>query len=228
MSSQIAAINSLLSAEASRDDKTMRAYGLRIANGPAISWRAIECWGAGVSLFLQTGALFPLMLADADGALSDPAKAKLRLLCLPVYAFAGLILTRNFPQFLIAIRRNLQFPLLLLLPFLSVLWSVSPSITLRRAIGLLFTVLLAYVLAIRFTPRQLLLLVFATLGTCVVLSVAILAVSPNLARMPLDGAMRGIFFHKNVLGWYASIMILVATAVLIDGTLGCGEPLSFC
>jgi len=198
----------------------MRAYGLGIANGPAISWRTIECWGAGVSLFLQTGALFPLMLADADGALSDPAKAILRLLCLPVYAFAGLILIRNFPQFLVAFRRNLFVPLILALPFLSVLWSVGPSITFRRAIGLLFSVLLAYVLAIRFTPRQLLLLVFATLGTCIVLSVAILGASPSLARMPLDGAMRGVFIHKNSLGWYASIMILVATAMLIDGTLG--------
>ncbi|OWV89887.1 exopolysaccharide biosynthesis protein [Rhizobium sp. R635] len=198
----------------------MSAYGLRITSRPAIGWRTIECWGAGVSLFLQTGALFPLMLADADGALSDPAKAILRLLCLPVYAFAGLILIRNFPQFLIALRRSLPFPLLLALPFLSVLWSVGPSATLRRAIGLLFSVLLAYVLAIRFTPRQLLLLVFATVGTCIVMSVAILGASPSLARMPLDGALRGIFIHKNSLGWYASIMILVATAVLKDGTLG--------
>jgi exopolysaccharide production protein ExoQ len=173
-----------------------------------------------MSLFLQTGAFFPLILADADGALSDPAKAKLRLLCLPAYIFTGLTLARNFPQLLLAVRRNLLFPLLLGLPFLSVLWSVGPSMTLRRATGLLFTVLLAYALAIRFTPRQLLLLVFATSGTCVVLSVAIFAVSPSLARMPLDGAMRGIFIHKNSLGWYASILILAATAVLMDNTLG--------
>jgi exopolysaccharide production protein ExoQ len=105
------------------------------------------------------------------------------------------------------------------LPFVSVFWSVGPSTTLRRAVGLLFSMLLAYVLAMRFTPRQLLLLVFATFGTCIVLSVAILAASPHLARMP-DGAIRGIFIHKNSLGWYASMMILVATMVLIDGTLG--------
>lgn len=197
----------------------MRAYGLGIASGPTISWRAIECWGAGLSLFLQTGALFPLMLADADGTLGEPAKAILRLLCLPVYAFAGLILMRNFSQFLLALRRNALVPVILVLPFVSVLWSVSPSTTLRRAIGLLFTVLLAYVLAIRFTPKQLLLLVFAILGTCIVLSVAIFAVSPGLARMS-DGAIRGIFIHKNSLGWYASLMMLVATAVLMDRSVG--------
>ncbi|RFB85158.1 exopolysaccharide biosynthesis protein [Rhizobium leguminosarum bv. trifolii] len=198
----------------------MRAYALRITSGPAISWRAIECWGAGVCLFLQTGALFPLLLADPDGALSDSAKSMLRLLCLPVYAFTLVMLKRNFQEFLIALKRNLFVPLMLALPFLSVMWSVGPSMTLRRAIGLLFTVLLAYVLAVRFTPRQLLLLAFATVGTCIVLSLGIFAVSPHLARMPSDDQMRGIFIHKNSLGWYASLMVLLATAVLFDSTLG--------
>jgi len=179
----------------------------------------MEYWGAGISLFFQTGALFPLMLADHEGALSDPAKAQLRLLSLPAYIFAGVILTRNFPQFLLALRRNTLFPLMLGLPFLSVLWSVGPSTTLRRAVGLLFSVLLAYALAIRFTPRQLLLLVLATMGTCIVLSLAVFAVSPSLARMPSDSSMRGIFLHKNSLGWYASVLILAATAMLIDNTL---------
>lgn len=178
----------------------------------------MECWAAGISLFLQMGAFFPLLLADADGALSDPAKAKLRLVCLPAYAFASVVVIRNNRQFFIAIRRNMLLPVILVLPFLSVLWSVGPSTTLRRAVGLLFTVLIAYALAIRFTPRQLLVIVFATLGVCILLSLAMLAVSPNLVRMPGDGAMRGIFISKNSLGWYACMMMLVATIVLLDGT----------
>ncbi|MDF0696502.1 O-antigen ligase family protein [Rhizobium sp. MC63] len=197
----------------------MRVDSLRTTTGPTLSWRAIECWGAGISLFLQTGALLPLILLDADGTLSDYAKSILRLPCLPVYAFTIVILIRNFPQFLTALRRNLIIPLFLILPFLSTLWSIGPSSTLRRAIGLLFCVFLSYVLAIRFTPRQLLFLLIMTLGACIVLSVVISVVSPALATMP-DGAMRGIFIHKNVLGWYAALMILVATAVLIDGTFG--------
>jgi exopolysaccharide production protein ExoQ len=198
----------------------MSAYSVRVASGPTISWRSIECWGAGICLFLQTGAFFPLLLSDPEGGLGEPAKAMLRVVSLPVYAFTILILIRNFPLFLTALRRNLLLPLMLALPFLSVAWSISPSVSLRRAVGLLFTVLLAYVLAMRFTPRQLLLLVFATFGTCIVLSIAIFAVAPGLARMPMDGEMRGIFISKNSLGWYSSVMILVATAVLLDGTLG--------
>ncbi|KKZ83609.1 exopolysaccharide biosynthesis protein [Rhizobium phaseoli] len=199
----------------------MRVDSLRTASGPTISWRVIECWGAGISLFFQAGALLPLILADADGALSESARSILRLPCIPIYVFTAVILIRNFPQFLTALRRNLIVPLILALPFLSTLWSIAPPTTLRRAIGLLFCVLLSYVLAIRFTPRQLLFLLFVTLGACTVLSVVISVVSPALATMPDgDGAMRGVFIHKNVLGWYAALMILVATAVLIDGTFG--------
>ncbi|MBA5804948.1 O-antigen ligase family protein [Rhizobium changzhiense] len=198
----------------------MRAYTLRTANGPTVSWRAIECWGAGLCLFLQTGALFPLMLADADGGLSDHARSILRLLCLPVYGFTLLMLARNFPQFITALKRNWLVPLMVAMPFMSVFWSVGPSTTFRRAIGLLFTVLLAYVLAIRFTPRQLLLIAFATFGACIVLSLLIFLVSPGLARMPTDSAVRGIFIHKNSLGWYAGMMILVSTAVIMDGNRG--------
>jgi exopolysaccharide production protein ExoQ len=198
----------------------MRTLGIRLGDGLAVGWRTIEWWGAGVALFLQTGAVFPLMMANADGSLDDAAKARLRLLSLPVYAFAGLILSRHFRQFLVALGRNLQFVLLVALPFLSVLWSVSPSTTLRRAIGLLFTLLFAYVLAIRFTPRQLLLLAMATFGACILLSLALLAASPGLARMPEDGMVRGIFIHKNSLGWYASILVLTAVIVVMDDSLG--------
>ncbi|MGO6972813.1 O-antigen ligase family protein, partial [Rhizobium leguminosarum] len=80
------------------------------------------------------------------------ARSRVRLLCLPVSGFSLLMLARNLPQFLTALKRNWLVPLMGAMPFVSVFWSVGPSTTLRRAIGLLFTVLLAYVLAIRFTP----------------------------------------------------------------------------
>jgi exopolysaccharide production protein ExoQ len=196
-----------------------RALRRRAAGSLVVRWRTVEWWGAGMCLFLQTGAGFPLLMAG-DGDLTDPAKAKLRLLSVPAYAFIGLILGRNIQQLGIALKRNFLFHLLVAMPFVSVLWSVSPSITLRRAIGLLFSLLLAYLLAIRFTPRQLLLLVMATLGACIVPSLALLAISPRLALMPLDGAMRGIFLAKNSLGWYSSILTLVTVVVLLDGSFG--------
>ena len=97
-----------------------------------IRWRTIEWWGAGISLFLQTGAVFPLLLSGYDGDLPESAKSKLRLLSLPVYAFTLLILSQHRRQFVIALKRSLIFQLLVLMPVLSVIWSVSPSTTLRR------------------------------------------------------------------------------------------------
>ncbi|MGO7653280.1 O-antigen ligase family protein, partial [Rhizobium ruizarguesonis] len=78
-------------------------------------------------------------------------------------------------------RRNLIVPLILVLPFLSTLGSRGPSTTMRRATGLLFCVLLSYVLAIRFTPKQLLFLLFVTLGACISRSVGMAVGSPSLA-----------------------------------------------
>jgi exopolysaccharide production protein ExoQ len=60
----------------------------------------------------------------------------------------------------------------------------------------------------------------ATLGACIVPSLALLAISPRLALMPLDGAMRGIFLAKNSLGWYSSILTLVTVVVVLDGSFG--------
>lgn len=198
----------------------MKALSVRATGQLTVSWRTIEWWGAGICLFLQTGALFPLLLADPNGDLGDAARAKLRFVSLPIYAFSILILSRHSRQFLVALKRNLLIHFLFAMPFVSVLWSVSPGTTLRRANGLLFAVLLAYVLALRFTPRQLLLLLMMTLGACIVPSLLLLGISPGLARMPLDGALRGIFIHKNTLGWYASVLTLISFIVLTNGSYG--------
>ncbi len=197
-----------------------RTAARRAASGLTVHWRTIEWWGAGACLFLNSGAIFPLMLSEANGDISEPAKAKLRLLSLPVYAFILLILSRHIRQFAIAFSRNLYLNLLIAMPFISVLWSVSPSVTMRRAIGLLFSLLLSYVVAICFTPRQLLMLVMATLGTCIVLSLVLIVVAPHYAFMQLDGTLQGIFVTKNALGWYSSILALTTSIVLIDSSFG--------
>ncbi|WP_425349802.1 O-antigen ligase family protein [Manganibacter manganicus] len=184
-----------------------------------MSWRTVECWGAGACLFLNTGAFFPLMLIGSDAALDEAAKAKLRLLLLPAYAFTLLILSRHVRQFITALVRNPLFNLLIAMAFVSVFWSISPSVTLRRATGLLFSVLSSYMLAICFTPRQLLVLVTATVGLCILLSLALLGVSPTLA-IDQEGMLQGAFVTKNILGWYSSILAAATFIILMDGSFG--------
>lgn len=182
-----------------------------------LRWRTLEWWGAGLAIFCLSGALVPLLIGGGD--LDDSVKSKLRLLALPAYLVALVFLARSPRQLLVCVRRNLPFTLLLVLPFVSILWSISGSITLRRAIGLLLSVAVAYFLAIRFTPRQLALLVSAVFVPMMVLSLVLAVAVPHLGRMPVDAAasgVRGVFVHKNVLGWYAGLCLVALVGLAGD------------
>ena len=206
-----------------------RAMAVRaLTAGPALPaaargvlrWRTVEWWGAGAALLLQTGVVFPLLMSGGGEGLSDEAMARLRLLALPGYAVTLVLLMHRPGRGLLALRRSPLLVVLALLPFASVLWSVSPTISLRRAVGLALSLLLAYLLATRFTPRQLLLLVGLVLGACMALSLAFAAGAPGLAWMPSGEGLRGAFLHKNVLGWYAALAAFVGAVMARDRALG--------
>lgn len=176
-----------------------------------LRWRTLEWWGAGVALFLQTGAIFPLLLSGADGSLSEAARGQLRALNMPAYAIAAVLLARHGGQLALALRRNLPLAVLLLLPVLSVAWSQSPSITLRRVIGLIGSALIAYMLATRFTPRQLLILLGCLLGPLMAMSLVAIAMHPGAEYKV------GVFMNKNVLGWMSAIATVVGLGLASDG-----------
>lgn len=181
-----------------------------------ITQRNFEIWGAAAALFLLSGALFPLLLMGHSGSLDASQKSLLRLLSIPPYVFAIVMLVRYRTLAYLALRQNLLLAMLMVLPFVSILWSISPSITLRRSVGLLLSMAIGYVLSIRFSPRQLLVVVSGVLGFCIALSLLVIAVAPGLGLMPGDTAWRGAFTHKNVLGQIASVAVVLAGALILD------------
>ncbi|MDT8855533.1 O-antigen ligase family protein [Paracoccaceae bacterium Fryx2] len=198
----------------------MTVIGHATGGRAALTWRTLEWWAAGMIVFVQSGAVLPLLMAGPDGGLDDAARAKLRLVALPVYLVAFALLARHPQQLLVALRRNVPFLLLIGLAFLSVMWSISPSFTLKKAVGLVLTLQVSFLIAIRFTPKQFLLLVATVLGVCMVLSLLLVGIAPRLAFMPMDGELRGVFIHKNVLGWATSLSVLVAVVLVVDSSLG--------
>lgn len=166
-------------------------------------WRRAEWWGASIALYLQSGATGNLGL---------------KVLLPPAYLITVALVANNAGQLLLALRRCPLITFLLVLPFLSVAWSTSGSISLRRAIALTFSMALAYVLAIRFTPRQLLLIVASVLLPALAGSLAMLIVTPSLARMP-DGTISGLFSHKNLLGWNAAAGLFVGAVLTADAVV---------
>ncbi|SES40435.1 exopolysaccharide production protein ExoQ [Tranquillimonas rosea] len=178
--------------------------------------RLAEWIGVGLALFLLSGAIFPLRAMGADNVLDEAERAGLRILQLPVYLLTLALAARHSSQVFVAVVRNLPMAALLALCVASVFWSVSGSITGRRVIALLMTMLLAYVIAIRFTPRQQLLLFGGVLGLCTGLSLAAGAVMPGTAYAPGDGALRGVFLHKNVVGWTGIFTFVLGIAGIHD------------
>ncbi|MRX51828.1 O-antigen ligase family protein [Paracoccus sp. S-4012] len=185
-----------------------------------LRWRTVECMGVVLALFIQTGAITVLAFSGPGGYLTDSGRSMLQLLALPGYLVTLILLARRPAQFLAALRGNIWVTLLLSMTVVSVLWSISPSISLRRAIGLVLSLLVAYLIAIRFTPRQFFIMVILLLGACMVLSLAMMVALPGWARMPDSGELRGVFSHKNVLGWNAAIAALAAAAVATDRAAG--------
>lgn len=174
-----------------------------------LRWRTLEWAGAAFIIFVQTGAVVPLV-AGAHGI----STAASRPLALVAYLVTIVLLVRCRDQLRLAVGRSLPFALLLAMPFVSVLWSISGSITLRRAIALALSVAVAYLLAIRFSPRQLAMLVGSVLGGCMLLSLLFGVALPGLAWMPTGTGLRGVFVHKNILGWYAAISTVALSALL--------------
>ena len=181
-----------------------------------LSWRILEWCGVAIALFLVSGAVFPLLLMAQSGSLGDSERGLLRLLQLPVIAITLVLLGRHLGALLLAIRRTLPMFTLSMMAFASVFWSIAPAITLRRAIALLVAMLLAYLLAIRFTPRQLLVLFSSVLGTCLGLSLLAGVIAPQIAFMPDETGLRGIYTHKNVLGWAACLAFILALGLMAD------------
>ncbi|WP_118138612.1 O-antigen ligase [Oceanicella sp. SM1341] len=187
------------------------------AGGLCLSWRGFEWWGGGLALFLLSEAVLPLLVMGPAGALSAQQMAQLRLVALPAYLVTAVLLWRHRRLFLWrALPGNLPLLLLMALPFVSVLWSISPSVSLRRAVGLLASMLLGYLLAMRFGPRQLLVLVGLVAGLCLAASLLLAALAPELGRMPAETALRGAFTHKNGLGRMACLGAMLAAALLLD------------
>lgn len=192
-----------------------------IAEPPAparVGLRRLEWVTVTVGLFINSGAVFPLLMQGADGILDDAERAQLRVIYLPIYALCfGLLAIR--PRSLIkAGVRNLPLLLLLVLPLVSTLWSMGPSLSMRRAVALILSMGLAFLLATRFTPREQIIVVGWAVGATIVMSFIAGVAWPSLAFTPYDGTMRGVFFNKNVFGWMSVILIIAGIAARHDVT----------
>ena len=107
--------------------------------------------------------------------------------------------------------------LLIALPFISMLWSIDPSVTVRRSVAVMFTSLAGVVIASRFKWATFLEVLATAFAIVVTLCFIYGALIPDLGRMKVEfpGAWQGVWGHKNTLGFNASIGFMIFASAAI-------------
>lgn len=163
-------------------------------------------------LLLTMEAFLPLWYA-MSGRTVDPAAGDLltRTWLLVGYVAVVPIIVRRAPRAFRALAQEPVLLLLLLWAFASILWSSEPGVTARRWAGACLPLLYALALTLRFDGRALLRLIGWPLLVAVAGSLAMVVAMPDWGIMgyPHEGAWRGMFVKKNVLGRYAALAVFL-------------------
>jgi exopolysaccharide production protein ExoQ len=182
--------------------------------GSATLWPGrLEQIFSGVSVVIFSDAIFKVFLRgdDTSAILSGEGDASLRLIYYPVYAVTYLLLI-VYHRRLVAVAKAC-WPLLSIaaLSVVSVAWSFDPEVTLRRSLALVSTTAFGIYLVCRFRPAEIVALLAWSFGAAAVLSVAVAVAWPEIGVMRglHEGAWRGVYAHKNTLGY----VMIWATAV---------------
>lgn len=112
----------------------------------------------------------------------------------------------------------LAWPILLwpALAAVSFAWSVDPTTTAGQVIRFSMTVLIGILIGSRFTMTELLKIVFVVTLAGVGVSALLGLAGIDFALAP-DGDVRGVYFHKNMLGGQADLLLAVSVVLLFAG-----------
>ena len=150
-------------------------------------------------LFLFSQALIGPLFADP----ADPeSSAVLRLIWLPVYAVTLVLAVARPGAILRTLSGNLALVVLVGLTAVSVIWSIDPSTTLRRAFALIMTTGFGFWMASRWSWKDMIGLIAATFGLLAIASVVMALAMPSIGidHAVHAGAWKGVWWEKNTLG----------------------------
>ncbi len=139
-------------------------------------------------------------------------------LMLYLWAVTGLLFADGLRWVAWLLRYRLVLLVLLGGVFASLLWSIDPSLTLRRSIHLIGTTLLAFYLGYRIPYRALLRVLAGGLSLLLLLSVLAALLLPELGQQMYEGQLvwKGLFTDKNSLGFSAAIAVLVLVVLMAE------------
>jgi exopolysaccharide production protein ExoQ len=163
-------------------------------------------------LFVCSGALFPLIAMDANSTLSESSASALRLLLLPSLLATPVLVFYRWRAIGRLLGQHAVLVLILGWIWLSATWSVDPAVTLRRALSFSANTLIVCFVVVTFPPALILRILAGVALTILAMSLLLAIVAPHLAFMPGTGEFRGVFTHKNGMG-FSLVVAAVATAL---------------
>jgi O-antigen ligase len=174
----------------------------------------LEYWFTIFALISMSGALVPLF-GEQRLALDSDSNTKRMLTNTAIFLLAGGIATYRWGVTSILLSRNLLVGVLFLLPLVSMVWSVDPGVTFRRAAAHLLTGLFCIYIAGRMTPEELMRRLTLAFFVGGVASLGYIAIGMGVhVGGSLLGAWKGVYGQKNELGRIASLAIIVATFMI--------------
>jgi exopolysaccharide production protein ExoQ len=163
---------------------------------------------AGIT-FVLSQALLPLILSPGDTPMDGNPVYK--MVFAVSYLAAAAILIAHYRETLFVTSRNIVLVVLILFAVVSFTWADVPALVLQRSIAVLGTTLFGLAIAVRLSTEEQLRLVSWVLRVTAVLSLLCVIVAPRYGISPYPhlGDWRGIFNHKNALGGYMALSVLV-------------------
>jgi exopolysaccharide production protein ExoQ len=163
---------------------------------------------AGIT-FVLSQALLPLILSPGDTPTDGNPIYK--MVFAVSYLAAAAILISHYRDTLFVTSRNIVLVVLILFAVASFAWADSPALVLQRSIAVLGTTLFGLAMAVRLSTEEQLRLMSWVLRITAVLSLLAVIAAPRYGISPYPhlGDWRGIFNHKNALGGYMALSVLV-------------------
>jgi O-antigen ligase len=170
-----------------------------------------------VALMFMTDTMLPFIaMTKSQDADPNSANVLYQALGLGILGGASVFMLPRLLHAASLCARNIPILLVVMLTLVSLVWSVEPDLTFRRAVSFTATTIVAVYLATRFPPDQFLRLFAVAVGIGVIASLVTVVVMPDIGLHPrgghLDNAWRGVYGHRNRMG---RVLALGAVAFLV-------------
>jgi exopolysaccharide production protein ExoQ len=163
--------------------------------------RCLELLATGLSILIYSGTPLDTFLTDGF-TVKDTDRLIFRVFYSLTYIASIVLILPQLKKAIKLLSQDKFIFILVAVSTISLIWSVDPDATVRRAMGLAGTTLFGVYLATRYTLKQQLKLCAVMFGISALLCFALAIALPHygIDHKIVGGAWRGIYINKNTLG----------------------------